>query len=120
MRIHAVLVILFGLAFVLLTAPLLALYGVSLSEAGEFISRLTGAAFIGVALVSWFAADAGPSQARDAILLGFGIGEAIGFVVALVGQLSGVVNALGWSTVILYLLFALGNGYFRFMNPESS
>jgi len=43
-----------------------------------------------------------------------------GFVVALINQLSGLVNALGWSTVALYLLFALGYGYFQFKKPDTA
>jgi hypothetical protein len=42
------------------------------------------------------------------------IGDAIGFVVALIAQLGGVENELGWSTVAIYLLLAVGFGYFRF------
>ena len=36
------------------------------------------------------------------------------WVVALQGQLSGIVGPLGWLTVALYLLFTLGYGYFQF------
>jgi hypothetical protein len=43
----------------------------------------------------------------------------LGFLFSLMAQLSGVseANALGWSTVALYLLLALGFGYLRFMRP---
>jgi len=34
-------------------------------------------------------------------------------VIALVGQLSGLFNALGWSTVAIYLLLGVGYGYFH-------
>jgi hypothetical protein len=43
----------------------------------------------------------------------------LGFVVALITQLGGGINALGWSTVIFYLLFALGFGYFRFIKSAA-
>lgn len=46
--------------------------------------------------------------------------SAVGLVVALYSQLAGMVNALGWSTVVLFLLFALGFGYFQFMKPSES
>jgi hypothetical protein len=41
--------------------------------------------------------------------------DAIGFIVTLLGQLAGLANALGWSSVALYLLFGLGFAYFQFM-----
>jgi hypothetical protein len=42
---------------------------------------------------------------------------ALGTIFSLIGQLGGVpgVNALGWSTVLIYLLLGLGFGYLRFM-----
>jgi len=33
---------------------------------------------------------------------------------------AGVANALGWSTVALYLLLALGFAYFQFMKPSTA
>jgi hypothetical protein len=38
--------------------------------------------------------------------------------VAVLGQVSGVVNALGWLTVAVYLFYALGYGYFQFVKPD--
>jgi hypothetical protein len=45
------------------------------------------------------------------------VGFAVGLVATVLGQLSGAVNALGWSTVVIYALFTLGYGYFQFMKP---
>jgi hypothetical protein len=39
---------------------------------------------------------------------------------ALTDQLTGAVNALGWSTVLIYLLFTLGSGYFLFVKGSES
>ena len=56
-------------------------------------------------------------QARRAIVLALFIGNAVGFVVTLIGQLNNVNGALGWSTVAISLLLALGFGYFQFTKP---
>jgi hypothetical protein len=32
--------------------------------------------------------------------------------------MAGTWNALGWSSVISYLIFVLGYGYFLFLRPE--
>jgi hypothetical protein len=37
-----------------------------------------------------------------------------GFVIALIAQIGGAVNALGWLTVAIYLLLAIAFGYFVF------
>jgi len=41
-------------------------------------------------------------------------------VMAFIGQLAGIANALGWSTVAIYLLLALGFAYFQFMKPGTA
>jgi hypothetical protein len=118
--VYAVVSAAFGLAFVFVPETSLALYGITLSPGGVPIARLFGAALLEFALLSWFARKSGDSEARQAIVLAIFVGEALGFVVALFGQLSGVVNALGWSTVAVYLVLAMGFGYFQFMKPNTA
>lgn len=112
--INAIVALLFGLGFVLAPAATLAPYGVTTNEAGILVARLLGAAFLGFSMIAWFARNTEESAARRAIVLGLFLGFAAGFAVSLFGQFTGVVNALGWSTVGIYLLLALGYGYFQF------
>ena len=118
--IYAAISAIFGLAFVFVPETSLALYGITLGPGGILIARLFGAALLEFALLSWLARNAGDSEARKAIILAVFIGEAVGFIVVLLGQLSGEVNALGWSTVAIYLLLALGFAYFQFMKPSTA
>ena len=118
--IYAAISAIFGLAFVFVPETSLALYGITLGPGGILIARLFGAALLEFALLSWLARNAGDSEARKAIILAVFIGEAVGFIVVVLGQLSGEVNALGWSTVAVYLLLALGFGYFQFMKPSTA
>jgi hypothetical protein len=46
------------------------------------------------------------------------VNEILTFVVALIGQINNVVGALGWGSVAIYLLLALGYGYLQFAMPE--
>ena len=117
---NAIVAALFGLGFVLIPGTLTSLYGVTLNAGGIYVARLFGAAVLGFAALSWFARNTQESAARQAVVLGLFVQWAVGFVCALVGQLAGAVNALGWSTVVLYLLFALGYAYFQFMKPSAS
>ncbi len=86
----------------------------------EYLGQLFGAALLGFAIITWSARNVPPSEARQAILLGLFAGDLAGFILALKAQLGGVVNTLGWSTVVIYLLLALGFGYFRFMKPTAA
>lgn len=96
------------------------LYGVTLSGPTSYLGRLFGASLLGYAILMWMAKDQAGSEAGRAITLGATIGDAIGFVLALLGQLGGHFNALGWSTVAVYLLLALGFGYVYFAKPAST
>ena len=116
---NAVVALLFGLGFVIAPAATLAPYGVTIDEAGVQVARFFGAALLGYAAITWFARNTEKSSARRALVLGLFLGFGIGFVVSLVNQLSGLQNALGWSTVVLYLLFTLAYGYFQFAKPTS-
>ncbi|MGD2178082.1 MAG: hypothetical protein PVG71_09700 [Anaerolineae bacterium] len=69
-------------------------------------------------MVTWFARNAAESDARRAIILGLCLYDAIGFVITLIATLSGVLNPLGWSAVLLYLLLAVGFGYFLVNRPQ--
>lgn len=118
--ITAVITLVFGLAFVLVPTQLATLFGVDLNEGGVFIGRLFGAALLGFCVLAWFVRDAEASDTRGAIVLSYFIGDAIGFIVALIAQLANVMNALGWIIVVIYLLLALGFGYFRFLSPSTA
>lgn len=112
--INAILAVLFGLGFLLVPVPLLASYGVELNDAGLFITRLLGSEFIGYAIISWLLKDTPGSSELRAVILAMFVSDLIAFVLALIYQLQGVANALGWLTVAIYLLLAAGFGYFYF------
>ena len=71
------------------------------------MTRLLGASFLLLTTLLFLAREDSGSKALSAIVLGVIVGDVLGFLVALIGQLAGVANALGWATVVIYLLFAL-------------
>jgi hypothetical protein len=110
----------FGVAFVLASGPLLAVYGITLDKAGTLVAQLFGALLIGFAVLNWFARNVTDPEARQAVVFGNLAGDVVGFVVILIGQLAGITNALGWSNVAIYLLLTLGFAYVQFMQPRSA
>jgi hypothetical protein len=106
---------------VLVTLPFVALYNVTLNAGGVFVGQLFGAALIGFGVLNWFARTVTDSKGVRAVVLANLVGDVVGFVIALVGQLTGVggVNQFGWSTVVIYLLLALGFAYFQFVKPSA-
>lgn len=109
--VHSIIALVFGVSFVLVPNQVVSFYGATLTVAGVFAGRLFGSSLLTFAAVLWLARDSQDSAARRAIILGFFITLIIGAIVAAQGVLTGVVNALGWSTVAIYAVLALCYGY---------
>ncbi len=119
MIIKAVVCLCFGVLILLTPGIVYSLFlGISLDGAGAFAARQYGASLIGTLLITWFARNATESNARWAITLGLCIYDAVGFVLCLVGEITGLLSPMGWSIVVLYLLLALGFGYFLVKSPQ--
>ena len=118
LAVAAVIGAVFGVGFVVASGPVLAIYGITLDKAGTLVAQLFGALLIGLATLNWFARNVTEPEARQAVVLGNLVGDVVGFVVILIGQLSGIANAVGWSNVAIYLLLALGFAYVQFMQPR--
>ena len=109
---NAVISMAFGIAFVVAAEPAMAMYApegaLALTPLGLAITNLFGAALIGFGVVAFQAREAEDSVARRAIAMGFVVGNTIAAVVGVLIVTAGAVNALGWSTVALYAIFAVG------------
>ena len=108
----AVLSFLFGIGFVVAPGQVLANYGIENSPALALVGRLFGGTLVTLGVILWLARDFRNEAAVRAVLIGALIGDAVNLVVAAMGTLSGASNALGWSTVLIYLYGVLGSGYF--------
>jgi len=96
------------------------LYGVDLTPPGVFMTQLAGAAFLSFGVLVFLARSSESKEFRLALALALFIQDSIGAIVSISGQISGLFNILGWSTVAVYLFLALGYGYFRFVKPDES
>ena len=112
----AVLSFIFALGFIFMPAQLTGYYNVTLNEGGVFIAQLFGAALLGFGVLNWTGRQFSDVQAQQGVENANIAGDAVGFIFALLAQLGGVggINGLGWSTVLIYLLLALGFAYLRF------
>ena len=64
------------------------------------------------AVILWSARDFHDEAAVRAVLIGLGIADVVNLIVAIMAISAGTTNALGWSTVLIYLLGAVGSVYF--------
>jgi hypothetical protein len=111
---NTVVALVYGLTTLFIPSQLLSLYGLDLTAGGLIFARLFAAALLAFGLLTWLIRNIHSSPERQAIALALFVADAIGFVVTLVAQIDGTVNALGWSHVLIYLLLTIGFGYLRF------
>lgn len=117
--IMAIFSLVWGVGFILIPKFFWSLYGIALDSQGVYMSRLLGTVFFMLGLILWLAKGDPGSIALRAILIGLFIGNALGFVLTLIGQLTVEISALGWVGVLSFLLLALGFGY-TLIKKESS
>ncbi len=118
--INAIVAIVYGIGLLLLPAQLGSLYGFTSSPPLIYVARLLGGYLFAVGLLSWLIKDAPASPIRTAIVFVFLAMDLLGFLISLVSQIDGTLNALGWSSVVIYLLLGLGFVYFLFVKPASA
>lgn len=110
----------FGVAFVVVPGPLLSVYGITTDKAGLLLGQLFGTALLGFTVLNWFARDVRDPDAQRAVVFANLTADGIGFVIALIGQLAAIANALGWSTVAIYLALALAFAYVGIIRPRAT
>lgn len=108
----------FGPLLLFIPAQLLNFLGAAYSSGAALTAREYGAALIGNLFLTWIARNADDSVARRAIIWALFIYDVIGFIATLVIQLAGGLNAFGWGIVFVYFFFAVGFGYFLFLQQK--
>ena len=117
--VKAIVCLIFGLGYMIAPVSVGSIYAISLDPDGVIMSRFFAALLIGIGIILWQCRNADWSVLKN-ITLSLCIADTIGFIISLAGQLGGVMNSLGWIIVVIWLLLALGLGYFRFLNPVKS
>ena len=115
--VNAVVALAYALGLILVPATMNSMYGLSTSAGLQLISQFFGVELLTLGVLNWLAKDFTGANARPLVLSGL-IGNAVGTIAALIGTLGGVMNSLGWSAVLIYLLLALGFAYFQFMGTS--
>jgi hypothetical protein len=117
-RLHAILAGLYAVGLILAPQFIIGLLSpLPLNAVGTDISRLFGAALVLVTLITWRASRLTDRPARRMIAGGLLVYSTLGGIITAWGQFAGTWSALGWSSIISYLIFILGYGYFLFVKP---
>ena len=111
LTIAAVLAILYGIGFVLIPAKMGELYGVQPQPNAMLNIQYFGSALLALGVIVWFARDLDWAAVRG-VLIGGIVGDVVGGLLSVWAIVEGLVNAFGWTSVVIYVLLLLGGLYF--------
>jgi len=112
--ITAVVSLVYAVGLLVVPGVMCTLYGFGGTTVEKLLGRFFGIELLALGLIFWLGKDLSGVSARH-LITGNLIATVVGFIVALAGTLLGTMNAFGWSSVLIYLLLALGFAYFQFM-----
>lgn len=103
----------FGLAFLFIPAKLAGFYGGSLTGGGILVARYFGAANLLIGLIFWsYSSVALSAKSWPKLLLYSFVYFVLQLIITLMAVLNKELNEMGWSTVALFALLAIGSLYY--------
>lgn len=86
---------------------MLSWYGVESNDAIVLMTRFFGVALLAIALVTFYLKGSEFNSEVKSVVLALLLSNIVGVIVAIWGQVSNIVNTLGWSIVIIYGFLAI-------------
>jgi hypothetical protein len=114
---NALVALVFGSVHLLAPSLFWASFGLSLDANGILMARSVGAEVMAFSLLVWLARPVADLKALRAVSLACLVKWSLLLAVNLYAQLSGLLNPMGWSNIVLFVFFASGYAYFL-IKPE--
>ena len=102
----------FGIGFILAPGALLGPMGVTLNEAATTFARLFGSAILSFPVLLWFVRKSDKVEFKLGVVYTMFIYYIVSTILLLMTELSGQMNAMGWSVVILHGVLTIWFGYY--------
>jgi uncharacterized membrane protein len=112
--------VVYGVAFVIIPEFVLVSYGMTADAASTLMARYFGLTLFGLGLVVWLVRETTDARALRGLLWGLAMQGAIGLVVSIWGTVSGSMNGMGWSAVLIYAIFLAGYLYYLFADGKTA
>jgi len=119
---NSVIALLFGLGFLFVPNRALGLFGTETFVSTVLVSRLFGAAMLGLGLVLWFAKDVQEANVQKGMGIALLVSAVTVLIVTLLGTFASnaVIRTNGWAAMFIYVILGSGYGYLLFLKRESS
>lgn len=95
-------------------------FGLLMPASDAFVAQLGGAGLVGMGVLNWSARNMKEEEAFRPIVLANFVYSTIAFIVILLGLFFGAASGLRWTTVAIYLGFALYFALVLFRKPGKS
>jgi len=102
----------FGIGFILVPGTLMGPMDVTLDETSTTFARLFGSLIISIPVLMFFARKSVSLEFKRGAVFCVSVYLLASTIILLVTQLKGLMNAMGWSIVIMHLVFLLWFGYY--------
>jgi hypothetical protein len=104
--IAAAVTVVFGAGFVVAPAAVLALYGITSVDATvALMTRYFGVCLVAYGAAMWGFREVTSGAVQRQAALPLAVAQVLGLLLSLQAVLAGTVNALGWSSVLIYGFF---------------
>lgn len=103
--------LLFGIGFMTAPTVLVSLFGATLGDFGGLLGRMLGTALVGFAVLLWIGRQSSSRETRWAVLVSVSTYWVLSAFFLLLGQLSGVMNVMGWGAFGIHLVLATAAGF---------
>jgi hypothetical protein len=107
----------FGIGFLFIPGLMMDPMGVTLDETSTTFARLFGSLIISIPVLLFFARKSTSAEFKRGVVYSIFIYLLASTIILLITQIKGLMNAMGWSIVILHLVFMLWFGYYL-IKPE--
>lgn len=106
--------LIFALGFLAAPALLLGTFGVKVDPFGISLARLFGSALLAFCTLAWYARTKDSADLKKAAARSMFVYWLASTALLVITQLNGLVNPMGWSTIILHGAFLIWTGIFAF------
>ena len=106
----------FGIGFLFVPGFMMGPMGVTLDVTSTTFARLFGSLLICLPVLLFFARKSSSSEFKRGVVYCIFVYLVASTIILLITQLNGLMNGMGWSIVILHLVFLFWFGYYL-INP---
>ena len=102
----------FGIGFLFVPGLMMDPMGLTLDETSTTFARMVGSLIISIPVLLFFARKSASSEFKRGVVYCIFTYLLASTIILLITQIRGLMNAMGWSIIILHLVFLLWFGYY--------